>query len=177
MPSLREFQAWCRANRRSAEAVFLAQAHAELMRGKVDAYIEPILADFGFTCDIVEASDPKKGQPITRTRDLYLSAANDETLGRFYQACHEAHQAHGFAADVRDQPGRCPALVAENLLRLAQAALIDLAAPIFGVSSGALYGEAREKYLALLLGACSIEIKKAGSGRALLQRFLYPPER
>ena len=151
--NVNQFKQWCKANAGAAETVFMAQAYAELTRERVNAYVRPILESFGFTKDLSDKS------PITKTGDLYLSSASEQRLAEFYQACHEAHIAHGYAKDVRDEPGRCPALIAENMLVKAEQALIGLAAPMFGVEPHMLYGDNRRKYLDLLLSACAKELK------------------
>lgn len=145
--TLPEFKQLARDVAPAARAVLMAQAFMELERERVDAYVRPILDRYGFT---VAEKWRERGRPerIENTRDLYL--CDDEPgLRAFYAECDEAHRAHGFKGPA----GHCPALVAEHLHRVTQQALIDLAAPAFGIDPEALYGGLREKFLKLIIGA------------------------
>ena len=147
-PGLQEFKLWARQNNQLARAVCLAQAFAECERARVDAYIQPIFETFGFEY----GKEITRGQHtglIPTPRDLYL-CEDEAGLARFYAACDAAYRAHGF----KGEDGHCPALEAENMLMVAQRALIEAAEPLFGVSFNSCYGEQRKNLLNLLLGAC-----------------------
>jgi hypothetical protein len=148
-PTLQQFKFWAKTYAPLAEAVLMAQAHAELTRERVDAYIAPILARYAFTADMSD------GSVITNADRLYLT--NDARVETFYTETYEANRAHGWKGEYN----HCPALVAETLLMKAQSALIDAAKPLFGFDSSDLYGADRKKCLDLLLGACVKAGKKA----------------
>lgn len=136
-----KLRAWARSNRSLAETVLKAQAFAELERERVDAYVAPIFARYGFKDD--------EGNAISAPRKLYL-CEDDAACATFYAECDVAHRAHGFTGGA----GECPALVAEDLLTQAQNLLLDSLAKFVGVDgfSGSL--ELRAKALDLALGAC-----------------------
>jgi hypothetical protein len=101
-------------------AVLTLRRIAASTRAKVDAYVAPVFARFEFYNDQEVQHDLKPRERITAVDRLYLS--NDEPQrARFYAACEEAHAANGF-------PGlgdKCPALMAENAVRLAENALLS----------------------------------------------------
>jgi hypothetical protein len=137
-------------------AVLMAQAFAELERERVDAYVRPIFDRYGFT---VAEKWRERGRPerIEKPADLYL--CDDEPgLKAFYADCDDAHRAHGFKGPA----GHCPALTAEHLLTIAERALLDLAAPMFGIDPDYLVGDHREKFLKLIQGAAVQAATEAG---------------
>jgi hypothetical protein len=127
--------------------VLLARIHAEETRKRVDAYIAPVFERFSFY--VADQFKQHGGERITRPKDLYL--CNDKALtDAYYEACDQAHRAHGFTGPL----GHCPALVAEHLAITAENALIDMAQPLFGVDISDLWQEeTRAKYLNLLIDA------------------------
>lgn len=134
-------------------AVLAARVFAEAERTRVDAYIRPIFQSYKFKVreDWRDRLDRYPDGIITDPKDLYLcndDGADGDELRMYYEECDQAHRAHGF-----DGPkGHCPALVAESLVRTAEQALIDMAAPTFGID-GQIYGDHRGKFLELLIGA------------------------
>lgn len=68
----------------------------------------------------------------------------------FYEACDVEHRKHGFTGPK----GHCPALVAENLQRIAEAHLLEAGGKLMGFDGRSIYGDNRKKFLDLLLGAC-----------------------
>jgi len=150
--TLPNFKQWAKDCAPAAKAVLMAQAFAELERERVDAYIAPIFARYTFP---VKADWQESYGPVVKERkDLYLSDAED-LCANYYEDCDKAHREHGFTGPK----GHCPALVAENLHRVTQCALIGLAEPLTGISPDAVYGEDRAKYLNILLGACAQHMK------------------
>lgn len=139
--TVKKLRTWARSNRSLAETVLKAQAFAELERERVDAYIAPIFARYGFKDD--------EGNAIASPRKLYL-CEDDAACAAFYAECDAVHCAHGFIGGA----GECPALVAESILIQAQNLLLDSLAKFVGVDgfSGSL--ELREKALKLALGSC-----------------------
>lgn len=101
--------------------VTLAQAEAEDMRAKVDAYSQPILDAAGLVNDY-------DGTPITKLSEAW-TAAEDDKATAFYKALEEANHANGFA----HYGERCPALVMESLARDAERNLVDHARKAFGL--------------------------------------------
>jgi hypothetical protein len=147
-PTVDQFKTWARRNQPVAKAVLLARAFAALERQRVDAYIAPIFASYGFTYGAIA-----RGQLtglIPTQKDLYL-ADDGPQMAAYYAECDAAHRAHGFTGP----DGHCPALTAETLVRDAERALMDQALPLFGIED--VYGDDRAKYLELLIGACLIK--------------------
>lgn len=152
LPTLVEFERWARDCAPAARAVCMAQAFAELERERVNAYVRPIFERYAFEYGACWADNPDGTPYHKRIPDVeHLYLCDDEPgLRAFYADCDQAHRAHGFTGPQ----GHCPALTAENLLRLTEAALIDLSTPLFGFDSTHLFGDTRRKCLDLLLGAC-----------------------
>lgn len=157
-PTLQEFKAWSRDHYQLAHAVCTAQAYAECRREQVNAYIRPIFDSFKFTVGEKFERTRKAGEPITDPERVYL-CCDEELCKDYYHACDHAHRAHGFTGP----DGHCPALIAENLLSIAQNALLDAGAKLIGIEGGSdsFWGENRAKMLDLLLGACLNSKKEA----------------
>lgn len=156
-PSLPAFKRWARDVQPAAKAVLMARVHADMERERVDAYITPIFASYGFTYGAMGHKCHLDG-PIPNQGELYL--CDDPRLPAYYEECDAAHRAHGFTGPH----GHCPALVAGYLVLNTENALIDLAKPLFGIEPGSLYGENRAKYLELLIGACFVKDKGVSRG-------------
>jgi hypothetical protein len=133
----------------------MAQAHAELKREQVDAYIRPVFDRFNFVIGPNMAGSRRDaGERITDPRQLYLSE-DEAQCAAFYAACDVAHREHGFTGEH----GFCPALVAEALLIDAQNALLRSGCDLLGLDDIPCMPKDRAKMLDLLFGACI----KAGS--------------
>lgn len=133
-----------------ADALMVAMARAGLERERVDAYVEPIFATYGFR-------DSRTGEPLKHSRDLYrVEDLEDERVKAFYAACDAAHRERGFTGPE----GNCPALVAESDVIKAEWALLGAAARWLDFDADLLYGEKRKKMLDLLLGANAIKYRK-----------------
>lgn len=116
-------------------AMVAAEERAAAVRREVDAYIEPLFLTYGFT-------DKRTGKPLQKSDQLYLTDA-DATA--FYAECDRLHRERG-----HDLPeGHCPALIAENDVIHAQAALIDAAGQLLGFESWQVHGENRKKLLGI----------------------------
>ena len=156
-PSVTEFKAFMSkrgSGGKLADAVFVAKAFAELERERVDKYVEPIFAKYGFV-------NKRSGEPLLKSRDLYLAGDTPDVEAKckeFYDECEVAHRANGFTGKV----GNCPALCAENALMMAERALLIAAGEVFGIDGSDIYGKNREKMLDLLLGAAAIKYRKGG---------------
>jgi hypothetical protein len=138
-----KLKTWARANRELATTALKARALAELERARVDAYIAPIFARYGFTCDI-----DGSGKPLTDPRKLYLST-DEERCTAYFAECDAAHRAHGY----NGEPGTCPALVAEDLQVRAENLLLDSLAK-FTSTDGFHTLEQRAKALDIATGVC-----------------------
>jgi hypothetical protein len=142
-PTVPELKKWALATRPLAKAVLMAQAFADVERERVNAYIKPLFLSFMFT--------DEDGKPITDPDRLYLSA-DDAGAKTYYEVCDREHRAHGF-----DGPeGFCPALVAEELQREAEQALLNELGKFTGID-GMDYNrslEIRKKALDMALGVC-----------------------
>ncbi len=149
-PALPAFKKWAKAHYSLAHAVCVAQAFAECQRERVDAYVQPIFDSFGFHYRGDLAEKCNLSGPIPSVKELYL--CDDEAqLALFYEACDQAHAAHGF----KGEKGHCPALVAEHILIIAENALMEAANPLFDADFVATaHFENRRKLLDCLLGAC-----------------------
>lgn len=155
-PTLAEFKRFARDVAPAARAVLMARVFAEMERERVRAYIRPIFDKYGFTYG-AEWGDSHAGEPIPDPEHLYL--ADDEVqVACYFEECDRAHRAHGFTGPH----GHCPALVAENLQRVAEGHMIDFAAELFGVNFSGVYGEDRKRLLDLLIGA-ALQAEKDGT--------------
>jgi hypothetical protein len=131
----------------AARAVLMTRAHEELTRERVDAYVRPIFDGYQFKYGAIYPE--KAGTLVESPKDLYLCEEEDRLLN-YYEDCDAAHRAHGFTGPK----GHCPALIAEHLRFTTESQLIALAAPFFGIADLTMYGDARKKFLDLIIGAC-----------------------
>lgn len=141
--TVNKLKAWAKANREVAMTALKARAFAELERERVDAYIAPIFARYGFVDDLNGT-----GAALTDPKKLYLST-DEERCADYYSECDRAHREHGYTGDA----GTCPALVAEDLQIHAENILLDSLAKFVGVD-GFYSLEIRAKALDLAIGAC-----------------------
>ncbi len=140
-----DLKRWAKDSRRLAECVCLAQAFAECERERVTAYTRPIFDRYTFYAD----DDGENGKRITDQDRLYLSK-DDDLCAQYYAELDVAHRAHGFDGPA----GHCPALVAEDMLRQAENALLESLASVTGVDSYNRSLDMRAKALDLALSAC-----------------------
>lgn len=141
-PTLQQFQKFCKDHANLAHAVVTATAFAQCERERVDAYVLPIFQRYGFK--------DESGKPIKSPKQLYL-CRNELDVADYFADCDEAHRAHGF----KGPQGHCPALVAEELRRIAESALIDAGCRFLQIEQLEIYDmELRAKMLDLLMGAC-----------------------
>lgn len=140
MPTLQQFKAFAKANKSLAIAVCQARAFAQVEQERVMAYIQPIFADYTFK--------DEQGRPIKDLDHLYL-CRDEELCKEFYEVCDRAHREHGF-----DGPkGNWPNLVADNLRRIAERALIEAGCKFMRI--GEIYQtELRDQMLEICMGAC-----------------------
>lgn len=143
-----QLKKWARANRSLAESVLRARAFVELERARVSAYINPIFARYGFR-------DEDTGELLTDERRSYL-AGEDSRFTAYYAECDAAHRAHGFTGE----PGECPALCAEELVRLTEQALLDSMGQLSGIDGHGfnLTLELRAKALDWALNVCAMSL-------------------
>jgi hypothetical protein len=136
-----QIRSWAIDHKSLAKAVCQAMAFAQAERERVDAYVLPIFQTFRFV--------DENGTRINSPDQLYL--CNDDPMCMtFYDQCDAAHRAHGWTGPE----GHCPALTAENLLLLAEAALLAAGCEFFDVVPARLHGAKRKEMLDLLLKAC-----------------------
>lgn len=148
--SVESFKEWATKNRPLALKVLAAMAFAQVERERVDGYIEPIFAKYGFRHDDDHGGRIKpSGKLLEHSRQLYLSK-DDVRAKLFYEECRKANIEHGWKGD----PELCPALTAESALTKAEQALLKAANGMMGINVEDLYGEKRKTLLDLLLGAC-----------------------
>lgn len=145
--TLDTFKALAQDIRPAVRTVLMARVFAEMERKRVNAYVHPIFERYTFPID---PKFKRLGETVvTKESDLYLAVLDSPEVKAYYAELDAAHRAHGF----KGPDGHCPALVAENLVMQAEAALIDLAAETTGVTSSDVYGDNRKKYLDILIGA------------------------
>ena len=89
--------------------------------------------------------------------DSLFMAKNDEKAARYYAECDAEHRRNGFTGPS----GYCPALIAEDLRRQAEYALLLAASDLLGAEFTECYGDSRKKAVDLLLGACLADHRKA----------------
>ena len=111
-------------------AYLMARTYAECQRERVNAIHLEILTE----CPIY--ADKDNGQAITRSCDLYLTS-DDQACTDFYAEAN-ARLRHAGIKPTEMADEFCPALVAENLLRTTERALIDESGKPFGVSADSL---------------------------------------
>ena len=120
-------------------AVIAARIAAKATRAEVDAYILPVFAGFVF-------ADKRSGKAIASPEQLYL--CDDEAeCSRFYAACDAAHRAHGHMLP----DGYCPALVAEEAVRVAERTFLAHVKVVLGVDFSAGQLDVRARALELML--------------------------
>lgn len=148
-PTIQQFKKWAIANAGLGMTVVCAQAFAKTERQRVDAYIAPIFASFTFhvSDDFKRAEDGDVR--ITDISRLYLTDLDSENYKAFVEACADAHAANGWTGERE----YCPALVAEQLQREAERALLKSGSDLLGVDLTSTYGDQRTQALDLLLGA------------------------
>ncbi len=150
-PTLAQFKRFSADIAPAVRAVLMAQAHAELTREKVDAYLRPIFDRYQFQY-AERWQNAERGALkglIPSPHELYL--CDDEPgMAAFYADCDDEHRRQGY---LNLPKGHCPALRAENLLIQTERALLSLGSDLFGVDLADTYGETRRNALDLLIGA------------------------
>lgn len=148
-PNITAFRAWAIRHAQTGHSVLMARAYAQLMRERVDAYIQPLFASYTFYVSDDVAARTGRRERITDIKRLYLTNLQGRDYLDFLEDCDHAHRKHGFTGPA----GHCPALVAEELQRKAEYALLLAASDLFGVELQNTYGETRANALDLLIGA------------------------
>lgn len=143
-PTLQQFKRFAKQNASLAYAVAVAQAFAQCERERVDAYIEPMFQSFSF-----HARADWGGDLLTKAKQAYL-CGDEAGIAKFYAEADKLHRIHGFKGEA----GYCPALVAEEIQRKAERAILEAGSEFLGVDFANTYGETRKKALDLLMGAC-----------------------
>lgn len=151
--SLRQFKTWAKAHHNLAYAVAQSMAYAQCKREQVDAYIKPVFDLFDFYVKPEWRREGDGEGRITSPKMIYLSD-QEELVAEFFEECDKEHRKNGF----NGPKGHCPALEAEHLQVIAENALLEAGAILFGIEDIGLYGDNRKKMLDLLMGAC---LKKA----------------
>ena len=134
----------------------LAKTHAEIMREKVDNVYREILEEIPLYDDKDFGSERTRGSGdrITDQKHFYLSS--DESS---VQKCWD--EADKRLRDIGLKPESmpaeyCPALVSEHEVLKIEWLLLETTATPIGISWKSLYGEKREKWLNLVVGAIVI---------------------
>lgn len=146
-PTLSQFKKWAKEHASLANAVCLAQAFAQIERERVDAYVAPIFARYGF-----QYGEIAKGMHtglIENPKYLYL-CEEEEKVAAYYAECDKAHRQYGFEG----KDGECPALVAETLKIDAENALLDAGCKWLEIDRSAMGMDHRKQMLDLLIGGC-----------------------
>lgn len=115
---------------RLAEAVFVAMAYESEIRPIVESYEQAILEKHRFIPDPSWLEYGLKNEPILDRKRTHL--LSDQDSRTFFSECHKARD----AAELKvDDPENCPLLVAENLRRDAEHALLKSISSIPGLES------------------------------------------
>lgn len=133
----------------AAEAVFLSMANLSLIKPIVREYQARILAEHQWTADpgLVGVEDTK--QIVLNPDHNYL--LRDEDSAVYFAECNRAREAAGLYVENEEY---CPALVAEENLRLAKRNLVDAMATVTGMTSAQLSTaklEVHEQFINLTL--------------------------
>lgn len=114
----------------AVKTLILAQAYRQTVEPVVTAYQTAILTRHGFHIapEWLERRHAAEDRIITNPRDAYL--LSDEDSAVIYAEYDQAAIAAGFT-DL--EPGYCPLLVAENLERQAENAVIEAAEYVAGL--------------------------------------------
>lgn len=130
------------ATLRAIAAVKVARAEAARISAHVASYIEPaFLALEPFYSD--------DGEVIKQSDDLFMVDGCEERIAAWYALCDTLHAANGYKLE----PGFCPALVAQNVARKAEQAVLDLLGTLVGCNGNDFNRtlEMRAKALELVL--------------------------
>lgn len=148
-PTLPQFKQWARENYNLAMAVCKAQAVAETMKEAVEKIQRQILREVELYDDLAAG---RERQRITDPKLTYLST-DEAACQRYFAECNKRTRAAGLKPD--DMPDEyCPALVAEDIQRKAERALLDSGGALFGFAADDLVsGDLWEKGLKLFTGA------------------------
>jgi hypothetical protein len=145
---------------RAAKTVFMAMAYAETIRPTVEGYQKTILAEMQARPEQRWIDrGVEKDEPILNPERAYL--LNDTDSAVYFRRLDEEKEKAGFHGL---ESGYCPLLIAEDLVRKAEHALVDLMEPLTGISHQAIFCapnalENYRKYLKLTLGLFAPLIK------------------
>lgn len=139
----------------AARLLFLAIAYAETVRPVVEGYQRKILAahNWPMAQKWIDASARRRGdkymngEPILDPKDSFL--LEDDASAIYFAALDDEAKAAGFK-DLK--PGYCPLLMAENVVRDAERALIDAMAEITKITNDNIWNlgyDKRNEYLEL----------------------------
>lgn len=126
--------------RAAARALHKARQDAARLRLAIAALIAPVFARFEFYADT--------GERITDEKDLYKVADLDTPEMREWD---EARDKAIHDAGYNVPHGHCPALIAQGQVRKCEARLLEIGARHFGIVDAEMYGELRERALALFM--------------------------
>lgn len=144
-PAIQAAELRAKAMNMRPQAVELATLKlvANDLRQEVDLIADRLLAT---ECPLFD----EEGQRILK-HNLYWLAQDQNHLNAFYAAMNRELRAAGLKpADMDDE--KCPALVAEHAVVLAQCAIINTLAPLVGIDPERLWGEKRDQFLELAMG-------------------------
>lgn len=121
--------------------ILVLKAHAEIEREKADDRARKILASRVWV--------GLDGNQVTEPQNSWLIGKD---LDEYHRLCDESRAAAGYKLE----PGYCPALIAEDELRIAERELVALAEPFFGVKFDDLFTKgdgiaSYRKYVDLLI--------------------------
>jgi len=148
-PSLTEFQKYSRTEGRALVlALLAARAFAQVERKRVDAYIQPIFAEYDFrpTQENLKFGEPDATLPL---KYLWLTDMDAPEYHEFNERCYDAHAARGWTGER----GHCPALTAEHAVTKAEWAIIESISRFLDFDFTHIYGDERKQLLDLVCGA------------------------
>lgn len=126
--------------RDAAKALHQARKDAERLRAEIAALIAPVFARFEFYAET--------GERITDEGDLYTVADINSPQMREWDAARDK-AIHDAGYNVPH--GHCPALIAQDQVCKCEARLLEIGARHFGIVDAEMYGELRERALALFM--------------------------
>jgi len=129
-----------------ADACYTAMAHESYVRGIVEPYRYKVLREREYRVDPAKLNQPAASlgqtEVITDIAHAYLMTEADFNI--YHQRCMEERAKCGLTSV---KPGNCPLSEAENVTRIAKAALVDCMAPVTGVTSAKLIEGSYQVYL------------------------------
>lgn len=136
---------------KAAKTVFDAITYVETIRPVVNRYQKEILKRYKWCIDQQWTEYYPAHKIILDPKETYLLSDKDAKI--YFDECNIEAKKHGFNVKLN----YCPLLIAEDMLRKAKRALIDIWEPATGISNhDVLLIKNREKYVDILLKMAAV---------------------